>query len=116
MELKLTKKRKQILEVLKARKGMLSASDIHQELPEIDLVTIYRNLDIFAKEKMIKRVSLGTAEATYEYQVEPHHHAICNDCDRIVHFKAPDQKIIKMLGLETFEVDEIEMTVRGKCL
>jgi Fe2+ or Zn2+ uptake regulation protein len=116
MTLKLTDKRKKILVLLQSQKKALSASAIHKMLPEIDLVTIYRNLDAFAKEKLIKRVSLGTDEALYEYQPEPHHHAICDDCERIIHFKAPDKKIIKLLGLEGFEVDELEVTVRGRCV
>ena len=45
-----------MLEVLKKHHGTLSAADIHSKLPEIDLVTIYRNLDLFVKEKMIKLI------------------------------------------------------------
>lgn len=116
MTLRLTDKRKKILVVLQTQKKALSASAIHKMLPDIDLVTIYRNLDAFAKQKLIKRVSLGTDEALYEYQSEPHHHALCTDCEKVIHFKAPDAKIIKLLGLEGFVVDELEVTVRGKCL
>ena len=115
MTIRLTEKRTLILNTLKAQPKALSAADIHRLLPDIDLVTIYRNLDIFAKEKLIKRVALGTDEALYEYQKEPHHHAVCTDCEKVIHFKAPDKKIIKLLGLEGFEVDELEVTVRGKC-
>jgi Fur family transcriptional regulator, peroxide stress response regulator len=115
MTMKLTKKREQILFVLKHHKGALSASDIHAKLPDMDLVTIYRNLEIFSKEKLIKRVALSETTAQYEYQAEPHHHAICNDCEKVIHFKAPDAKIIKLLGLEGFQVDELEVTVKGKC-
>jgi Fe2+ or Zn2+ uptake regulation protein len=115
MTLKLTDKRKKILVVLQKEKGALSASAIHKMLPDMDLVTIYRNLDAFTKQKLIKRVSLGTDEALYEYQHEPHHHAICSDCEKVIHFKAPDAKIVKLLGLEGFDIDELEVTVRGKC-
>ncbi|MBP9843034.1 MAG: transcriptional repressor [Candidatus Pacebacteria bacterium] len=115
MTIKLTDKRKKILVLLQREKGALSASAVHKMLPDIDLVTIYRNLDAFAKEKLIRRVSLGTDEALYEYQPEPHHHAICSDCEKVIHFKAPDAKIIKLLGLEAFDIDELEVTVRGKC-
>ncbi len=115
MTIKLTDKRKKILVVLQQADTALSAAAIHKRLPDIDLVTIYRNLDAFVKEKLIKRVSLGTDEALYEYQPEPHHHAICTDCERVIHFKAPDEKIIKILGLEGFVVDELEVTVKGKC-
>ena len=115
MTIKLTQKRQQILDVLKKYPGTLSAADIHIKLPEIDLVTIYRNLDLFVSEKLIKRVHLGTDEAQYEYQHEPHHHAVCVECEKVIHFTAPDTKIKKLLGLEDFQVDEIEVTVRGIC-
>jgi len=115
MTIKLTEKRKRILDVLKQHKGALSAASLHEKIPDIDLVTIYRNLDLFAKEKFIKRVSLSDFEAQYEYQKEPHHHAICADCEKVIHFKAPDEKIIKLLGLDGFDVEELEVTVKGKC-
>jgi Fe2+ or Zn2+ uptake regulation protein len=115
MNIRLTEKRKQILDVLQSKKKALSAAEVHAFLPGMDLVTVYRNLDAFTKLKLIRRVSLGTDEALYEYQHEPHHHAICSDCEKVIHFKAPDKKIIKLLGLEDFDVDELEVTVRGKC-
>lgn len=115
MTIRLTEKRKRILDVLKQQKGALSAGDISEQLQDIDLVTVYRNLDLFVKEKLIKRVALSATEAQYEYQREPHHHAVCTDCEKIIHFKAPDAKIIKLLGLEGFAVDELEVTVKGKC-
>ena len=115
MNFRLTKKRQQILGVLKKHHGTLSAKDIHKKLPEIDLVTIYRNLDLFVEEKVISRVYLGTDEAQYEFQTTPHHHAVCTDCNKVIHFTAPDEKIKKLLGLEDFEVDALEVTVRGLC-
>jgi len=115
MTIKLTEKRQQILDVLKKNHGTLSAAEIHKQLPDIDLVTIYRNLDLFTKEKIIKQVHLGTDEAQYEYQKVPHHHAVCIECEKVIHFTAPDAKIKKLLGLEDFQVDEIEVTVRGIC-
>ena len=103
------------MEVLKTSKAPLSAAAIHEKLPAIDLVTIYRNLEMFAEDKIVKKFHFAGAEAHFEFQSEPHHHAICLDCDKVLHFKAPDKKIVKLLGLEDFEVDELEVTVRGKC-
>ena len=115
MTLKLTQKRHRILDVLKQNHGTLSASDIHAQLPDIDLVTIYRNLDLFKKEKLIKQFRLSASEAQYEYQQEPHHHAICTKCEKVIHFTVPDDKIKKLLGLEDFDVDELEVIVKGIC-
>jgi Fe2+ or Zn2+ uptake regulation protein len=115
MPIKLTTKRQAILDTLKAHHGTMSAADIHATLPDIDLVTIYRTLDLFTKEKMIKQFHLTSGEAQYEHQSEPHHHAVCITCEKVIHFKAPDAKLKKLLGIEDFDVDEIEVTVKGSC-
>ena len=113
--MRITKQRKAILDVLKAQKGALSAAELHALLPEIDQVTIYRNLDHFTRQKLIKRVQLDTQESRYEYQHEPHHHAVCTECERVVHFTAPTDKIKKLLNLADFEIEDVDVTVHGTC-
>ncbi len=101
--------------VLKETKTALSAGSIHALLPEIDKVTIYRNLDLFVSEGVVKTLNFGGNETLYEYQYHPHHHAFCTDCDRVIHFTAKDEKIKKLLGLSDFKVTELEVTVKGIC-
>jgi Fe2+ or Zn2+ uptake regulation protein len=115
MTIRMTKKRQAILDVLQRHHGTHSAAQIHAALPDIDLVTIYRSLELFTREKMVKQFHLDGKEAVYEYQHEPHHHAICRECERVIHFTAPDAEIKRLLGIEDFEVDELEVTVRGRC-
>lgn len=115
MGIKLTKKRQQILQVLKKHKGILSADDVHKKIPEIDLVTIYRNLDLLSKEGLISRIDLGKNKAQYEYQEKPHYHAICEKCQKVVHFSASDEKIRKLLKINDFQIEKIDVTVRGVC-
>lgn len=108
-------KRDKILKVLKKAKGALSAADVHKKIPEIDLTTIYRNLEMFVTDGLVKKLSWGKNEAVYEYQEEDHHHAICTNCDKVIHFDAPDQEIIRLLQINGFAPDSLEITVRGKC-
>jgi Fe2+ or Zn2+ uptake regulation protein len=115
MKVRLTKKRLAILEVLKKQKTALSAAEVHELVPDVDLATIYRNLEYFTNEKMIKKLQLDSQEARFEFQHEPHHHAVCSECERVIHFTAPDEKIKKLLGIKGFEIDELEVTVRGTC-
>jgi len=110
-----SKKRDQILDMLKREHGALSASELHKKLPDLNITTIYRNLDTFVAEGEVKKLQLGGTEAVYEYTYEPHHHAVCTECERVIHFTAPDEKIKKLLGIEEFKVDELEVTVRGIC-
>lgn len=110
-----SKKREQILSVLKKEHGTLSAAELHERLPTVDLATIYRNLDVFVADGIVKKLTLGGKESLYEYQDKPHHHAVCSKCERVIHFTAPDEKIKKLLGVKDFQIDELEVTVRGVC-
>ena len=111
----MTKQRQAILDVLQKMPAALSAAEVHAELPDIDLATIYRNLEHFTEAKLIKKLQLGSAEARFEYQAKPHHHAVCSECERVIHFTAPNQKLKTLLRVSDFVVDEIEVTVRGVC-
>lgn len=110
-----SKKWEQILKVLKQQHGALSAADIHAKLTSLDLTTIYRNLDVFVADGEVKKLLLNGKEALYEYAHEPHHYAVCTECERVIHFTAHDDKIKKLLGITDFQVDELEVTVRGIC-
>lgn len=115
MNRRYSKKREDILSVLKSEHGAFSAHDIHAKLPTLDLTTIYRNLEVFVTDGQVKKLLLNGKEALYEYQDQPHHHAVCTECERVLHFTAPDEKIKKLLGISDFKVDAIEVTVRGIC-
>jgi len=115
MAIRLTNKRKKILDILQDSKEALSAKEIHTKLPSIDLVTIYRSLELFTKERIITSLHFNSTETKYEFQHTPHHHAVCSDCEKIIHFDAEDAKLKKLLALENFAIDQVEITVRGKC-
>ncbi len=103
------------MKVLKRARCALSAADIHKKIPEIDLTTIYRNLELFVSDGLVKKLDLDKDEAMYEYKEEDHHHAICTDCDKVIHFHASDEAILKLIEVQGFEPESLELTVRGKC-
>ncbi len=111
----MTKKRQALLDALKRSGRAVSAKELHRSLKDIDLVTIYRNLELFAKEKMVAQVHFSDTETRYEYQQEPHHHAVCTNCEKVIHFTAKNEQLKRLLKLHHFDVDSIEVTVRGRC-
>lgn len=113
MKVKLTKKRQAILDVLRTTSGSLSASELHAALPHLDLTTIYRNLELFVEAGLIKQLAVPGREAQYEFQTEPHHHAVCRDCREVIHFTAPTEKFAKLIDIPGFTVEEVEVIVRG---
>lgn len=113
--MRITKHRQEILNTLSKAGDTLSASDIHAHLPHVNLVTIYRNLEKFVAEGLVKKLHLDNQEALYEKQSAPHHHAICNDCERVIHFSLKDKKIINNIKLPNFTIGNIDIIVRGTC-
>ena len=110
-----TPHRTEILTLLQQTEGALSANLIHETLPHIDLVTIYRTLDLFVREDLIKKLYLGDSEATFEYQNQPHFHAVCDTCERVVHFDVATDMLIKHLSVPHFTIKNIELILRGTC-
>lgn len=115
MQGRYSKKREQILDVLKAEQDALSAAEVHSRLPALDLATVYRNLERFVREGVVKKLYFDNREARFEYQETPHHHAVCTECERLIHFTVQHEKIHQLIDINEFRVDEIEVTVRGKC-
>jgi len=110
-----SKKRAEILAALEASHDALSAAEIHAVLPHLDLATIYRNLEVFVADKIARKLHLSDGgEARYEVSSEPHHHAICTDCHEVLHFTAKNDALVKALNLPDFEIEDIEITVRGR--
>lgn len=113
--MKLTKKRKAVLDALKKSKEALTVKQIHQSVPDVDLVTVYRAVDALHQAGVIDRLNLDSGEAHYEFQHEPHYHAVCSTCDRVIHFNSSDEKLKKLLNIDEFAIDKIEITVKGTC-
>jgi len=113
--MKMTKHRKAILTHLTNEKTALSAQALHEALPDINLVTIYRNLEAFAASGVIKKLCLSSTEAVYEFQNHPHHHVICGTCQKIEHVAVDETKLKDALGIKNFELQNIDIVVHGKC-
>lgn len=113
--MKLTKHREEILAALEHSEEALSAADIHATLPHINLVTIYRNLELFVNSGTVTKLNLGDQEAVYEVQHEPHHHAICDKCGKVIHFTVDDEMLKQEFSLPNFSISNVEVTLRGTC-
>ena len=113
--MKLTKKREEIINKVKDEKKALSAKEVSSLLPKIDQATVYRNLNLFVKEGLLKKFSFSSKEAFYEMAEKDHHHAVCDDCEKVRHLHISDKEILKSLDLDDFKAESVEVIVRGRC-
>jgi len=85
---KLTRQRKVILDVLSASGEHLAAEEIYRQAqsqcPGLNLVTVYRNLNLLAELEIIGRVDFGDGRIRFEARADHHHHLFCLKCGRVV--------------------------------
>jgi len=112
---KLTSKGELILKTLQNMKGFCTAQEIHKKVPEINLTTVYRNLERFSDSGLIQKISLPHQEFAYEFSEHKHHHTICDSCSNIKHITLPAKVLREIPELSHFDPDSIEVIIRGKC-
>jgi len=91
---------------------------VHQEHPNIGLVTIYRTLDILAKLGLICELHAGGSCRSYTTGAsEHHHHLICSNCGKVIDFSGYDlSQLEQRLSLETgFDIEDHLLEFVGLC-
>ena len=112
--------RLQMLDVLATSPAPLSAADVHSRLGEgrPDLATVYRNLDRFADEAIVRPVRFHDGTRRYEIaQGDHHHHLVCTMCGEVedlapCRIEAFTEAAIQRLG---FRVASHSLEFYGTC-
>ena len=87
-----TPTRQAILGVFSTNTKPINADDIFEALKkkDINLVTIYRTLVSLEEAGIIRRIDVHKNSTYYEFDLDHHHHLICNDCGVVEDFKTCD--------------------------
>ncbi len=119
---KLTPQRQIVIETIATSRDHLTPSAIYEKVqqdhPNIGLATIYRNLGILAKLKLICELHAGGNCRSYTISVpEHHHHLICSNCSKVIDFTGYDLgKLEQRLSQETgFEIEDHLLEFIGLC-
>ncbi len=102
---RITVARKLLADLFQKTQKPLNAYGIKSALnksgKKIDLVSIYRNLEMFEKEKLVHQTSLGYV-ACRALQCENvkhcHHHFICQHCEKVSELHLQDQNFLAKLS------------------
>lgn len=62
---------------------------VQKVLPTISLATVYKTLDALCAAGLIQQVSVMSDTKRYDANLDPHHHLICRNCDRVEDYAAP---------------------------
>ena len=84
---RMTRQRRVILEELQKQKNHPTAEQLYfivkKRLPDISLGTVYRNLDLLAKKRAIRKLNISGKQAQFDGNMKPHHHVRCIRCGRV---------------------------------
>ena len=119
---KLTPQRRVVIQAIASNQDHLTPTAIyervHQNQPNIGLVTIYRTLEILAKLKLICELHAGNSCRSYTISAPGHHHhLICSNCGRVVDFPGYDlEEVQQSLSKQTgFRIDGHLLEFIGLC-
>ena len=66
---------------------------IRQELPNISLGTVYRNLRLLVEQGDALSLRLGDGREHFDGHVHPHYHFICNECGSVLDMNVSDDLV-----------------------
>ncbi|HHV06869.1 MAG TPA: transcriptional repressor [Firmicutes bacterium] len=91
-----TRQRRVILQVLRSTKSHPTADwvyeQVRQEIPNISLGTVYRNLKLLRDMGEVMELSFGSTYSRFDGNPEPHYHFSCKDCGRVFDVDIPVAK------------------------
>ena len=115
-----TNQKQIILEFLRKDKSHPTADNVfsaaQKKLPRISKATVYRILDGFVKEDLIKNIE--GKKTRFDGNKKNHQHFICNTCGDIIDIY--DKKIEEYLNIkknivQNSRVESFDLNFRGQC-
>jgi Fe2+ or Zn2+ uptake regulation protein len=116
-----TPSRRILLEVLFDAKVQLSvdelAAAVQARAPDVNISTIYRNVEDLERLGVIVHSHLGHGPATYQLASLAHAHFVCGECGAVI--DAPDE-LFRGLARSTkaklgFSIDPHHFAILGRC-
>jgi len=120
-KLKLTKQRVLLLEEIINMGSTFTAGSLYKKVEDnMDLVTIYRVLNAFVENNIIREVLSNDETKIYEMACihnPVHPHFYCRSCKKLFclkELKQEDYLLLKKYG-KNFQVDNISVLISGFC-
>jgi len=114
-----TRQHQAIYDVIVAAHRPLLAQEVlvlaSQEVPQLSLATVYRNLKFLQEEGNIQAVVLPGQNPRYELTSHSHHHHFqCRQCERVFDLEACPGNLDR-LAPTGFLVEDHEIILYGRC-
>ena len=91
---------------------------IKKNHPNISIGTVYKVLDSFVENNLIKKVKTESGIMRYDPLQSGHHHLYCEETDRIEDYE--DEKLDELIidyfnkkGIKNFDIQSIQLQITG---
>lgn len=119
---RMTSQRRLLFDLICQADGHLNADELFRRAkekdPKISLSTVYRNLQLFKQEGLIKERHFLDEHHHYETEgTEDHCHLVCRGCGRVIEAQIPLGDRFKRILQDdnAFQITDIEINVQGYC-
>ena len=116
------RKRNAILTYLRSVTNHPSAetvfTELKQEIPDLSMGTVYRNLNLFKQQGLAVSVATVKGVERFDGNTEPHVHFICNECDAVIDLMEMDvPESLKQVaqGCSGGQITDCQLTFTGYC-
>ena len=92
--------------------------NVRSEVPGISLATVYKSLETLVSCGLATRLSYSDGSARYDGRTDPHHHARCVSCGRVMDVPGEftrDEMEGLAEGLPGFSVSGYRLELTGRC-
>ena len=105
--LKYSRQRESIKEFLRTRTDHPTAeviyTNLRQEMPNLSLGTVYRNLSLLSDIGDILKISTGNGPDHFDGNPTPHNHFICNKCGAVIDLEMDNIEHIDEVASKNFD-------------
>ena len=88
---------------------------LSKQLPGLSQATIYRTLQFFESESLIRKVSSPGAVGRFDANVSPHQHLLCKACGSLDDVSIPELHSAVVPKVSGFTVEELDIRLVGLC-
>jgi Fur family ferric uptake transcriptional regulator len=117
--LRMTAQREQVLAAVR-KLGHATPEQISEVVPDVDVATVYRTLELLEELQLVKHTHLGHGPASYRPVEDDHVHVVCHECGRVIEVARDVEAAVRELERRLwdgsgFEVDRSHLTIFGTC-
>ena len=88
---------------------------LSKRLPGLSFATVYRTLQFFENEKLIRKVSSPGTIGRFDANVDPHQHLACRVCGSLEDISIPELHSAAIPKVSGFTVEELDIRLVGRC-